>query len=176
MAEVIVALDLPQGSDALRLLDRLPQARWVKIGPVMMTREGARFVGTLIGRGLRVFLDLKWHDIPTTVAEAVTAAWELGVSLASVHTLGGSAMMEAAAVAAGPDLELVGVTVFTCHDADSFARAVGRQQVDLSREAARLAQAGIQAGLRGVVCRSGSPLRRTPSLWEQPIWWRGARS
>jgi len=152
MAEVIVALDLPRGSEALRLLDRLPEARWVKIGPVLMTREGTGLVATLVDRGMRVFLDLKWHDIPSTVAEAVTAARDLGVSLATVHTLGGSAMMEAAAAAAGSDLELVGVTVLTSHDAESFARVVGRSQIDLSLEAARLAKAGIQAGLRGVVC------------------------
>jgi orotidine-5'-phosphate decarboxylase len=152
MAEVILALDLPRGSDALRLLDRLPQARWVKVGPVLMTREGARFVGTLVGRGLRVFLDLKWHDIPNTVAEAVTAARELGVRMATVHTLGGSTMMEAAAAAAGGDLDLVGVTVLTSHDAGSYARVLGRTQVDLSEEATRLALAAVQAGLRGVVC------------------------
>jgi orotidine-5'-phosphate decarboxylase len=152
MAEVIVALDLPAGSEAIRLLDRLPEARWVKVGPVLMIREGARLVATLVDRGLRVFLDLKWHDIPNTVAEAVTAARELGVSLATVHTLGGSTMMETAAAAARPDLELVGVTVLTSHDAESFARALGHNQVDLSLEAARLARAGIQAGLRGAVC------------------------
>jgi orotidine-5'-phosphate decarboxylase len=155
MAEVIVALDLPRGSDALRLLDRLPQARWVKVGPILMTREGPGFVRALAGRGLRVFLDLKWHDIPNTVAEAVTAARELGVSMATVHTLGGSSMMEAAAAAAGPDLDLVGVTVLTSHDADSFGRVLGRTQVDLPQEATRLALAAIQAGLRGLVC---SPL------------------
>jgi orotidine-5'-phosphate decarboxylase len=155
MAEVIVALDLPGGSDALRLLDRLPQARWVKVGPVLMTREGPEFLRALVGRGLRVFLDLKWHDIPNTVAEAVTAARELGVSMATVHTLGGSSMMEAAAAAAGQDLDLVGVTVLTSHDADSFGRALGRTQVDLPQEATRLAVAAIQAGLRGLVC---SPL------------------
>ena len=65
-----------------------------------MTREGPDFVRALIDRGLKVFLDLKWHDIPNTVAGAVTAAREMGVAMATVHTLGGRAMMEAAAVAA----------------------------------------------------------------------------
>ena len=73
MAEVIVALDLPTGSDALRLLDRLPDARWVKVGSILMTREGPDLIAVLTERGLRVFLDLKWHDIPNTVAEAVDA-------------------------------------------------------------------------------------------------------
>ncbi len=72
MAEVILALDLPSGAEALRLLDRLPEIRWVKVGSILMTREGAPFVRGLIARGHRVFLDLKWHDIPNTVAGAVT--------------------------------------------------------------------------------------------------------
>jgi orotidine-5'-phosphate decarboxylase len=75
MAEVIVALDLPDGPNALRLLDRLPETRWVKVGSILMTREGPHLVEVLIDRGLHVFLDLKWHDIPNTVAEAVAARW-----------------------------------------------------------------------------------------------------
>lgn len=74
------------------------------------------------------------------------------MSMATVHTLGGSTMMEAAAAAAGRDLDLVGVTVLTSHDAGSYARLLGRTQVDLSLEATRLAETAVQAGLRGVVC------------------------
>ena len=93
----------------------------------------AGLVRQLTGRGLKVFLDLKWHDIPNTVAGAVTAAREMGVSMASVHTLGGAAMLEAAVVAAGSELDLVGVTVLTSHDPSEYSRAVGRKGVDLSR-------------------------------------------
>src|SRR3954452_11161994 len=100
MAEVIVALDLPGGAEALRLLDRLPEARWGKVGSILMTREGPELIRRLVDRGLQVFLDLKWHDIPNTVAEAVSAATALGAAMATVHTLGGSAMMAAAATAA----------------------------------------------------------------------------
>ncbi|MEP7176568.1 MAG: orotidine-5'-phosphate decarboxylase [Gemmatimonadales bacterium] len=152
MAEVIVALDLASGSEALRLLDRLPEARWVKVGSILMTREGPDLVRVLTERGLRVFLDLKWHDIPNTVAEAVTAARGLGVSIATVHALGGAAMMEAAAAAAGGKLGLVGVTVLTSHDPASYARAVGRSEVELSDEVARQSGEAIRAGLAGVVC------------------------
>jgi len=154
MAEVVLALDLPSGLEAMRLLDRLPEARWVKVGSILMTREGAPLVRALIGRGLRVFLDLKWHDIPTTVAGAVMAARELGVSMATVHTLGGRTMMEAAAVAAGGDVALVGVTVLTSHDAASYGRATGRRDVSLVEEAMRQAKEVVSAGLSGVVCSS----------------------
>ena len=154
MAEVVLALDLPDATEALRLLDRLPDVSWVKVGSILMTREGAPFVRALVGRGLRVFLDLKWHDIPHTVAGAVTAARELGVSMATVHTLGGRNMMEAAAAAAG-DLALVGVTVLTSHDAATYGRATGRSDVRLADEAMRQAREAAAAGLAGVVC---SPL------------------
>ena len=152
MIELILALDLPRCADALRLLDLLPDVRWVKVGSILMTREGPDFVRQLTGRGLKVFLDLKWHDIPNTVAGAVTAAREIGVSMATVHTLGGSVTLEAAAVAAGGDLALVGVTVLTSHDAASYGRAVGRNDMDLGREAERLARVATEAGLQGVVC------------------------
>jgi orotidine-5'-phosphate decarboxylase len=155
MAELILALDVPRAADALSLLDRLPALRWVKVGPILMTREGPGLIRQLTGRGLKVFLDLKWHDIPNTVAGAVTAAREMGASMATLHTLGGAAMLEAAAVAAGTELDLVGVTVLTSHDPAAYARAVGRTDVDLSREVERQAIVAARAGLRGVVC---SPL------------------
>jgi orotidine-5'-phosphate decarboxylase len=117
-----------------------------------MTREGPDLLRVLVDRGLRVFLDLKWHDIPNTVAEAVVAARDLGVSMATVHTLGGTAMMEAAAAAAVGRIGLVGVTVLTSHDSASYARAVGRTEVDLAREVERLSAEAVRSGLAGVVC------------------------
>ena len=162
MADVIVALDLPSGSDALRLLDRLPEARWVKVGSILMTREGPDLVSVLTERGLRVFLDLKWHDIPNTVAEAVGSARALGVAMATVHTLGGAGMMEAAAVAADGQIALVGVTVLTSHEPASYARAVGRPAVDLADEVVRQSGEALRAGLAGVVCspHEVAPVRR----------------
>ncbi|MFN2317625.1 MAG: orotidine-5'-phosphate decarboxylase [Gemmatimonadales bacterium] len=155
MAEVILALDLPDREASLTLLDRLPALRWVKVGSVLMTREGPGLLGELRARGLEVFLDLKWHDIPNTVAGAVGAARDLGVRMATVHTLGGVEMMRAAAAAAGPELGLVGVTVLTSHDARSFGRATGRHEVDITAEGPRLARHAMESGLRGIVC---SPL------------------
>jgi orotidine-5'-phosphate decarboxylase len=152
VAEIVVALDLPDPDAALRLVERLPGIRWVKVGSVLMTRAGAPFVQELRRRQLRVFLDLKWHDIPNTVAGAVAAARDLGVAMATVHTVGGRAMLEAAAGAAGPDLALVGVTVLTSHDAASYAEAVGREHVVISEEAERLTRIALGAGISGLVC------------------------
>lgn len=152
MAELILALDTPRGADALRLLDRLPALQWVKVGSILMTRDGPDFVRQLTARGLKVFLDLKWHDIPNTVAGAVTAAREIGVAMATVHTLGGRAMLEAAAVAAGGELSLLGVTVLTSHEPGSYAKALGRSEADIPREVERLALVAAEAGLQGVVC------------------------
>lgn len=156
MAEIAVALDLATARDALALADRLPGLRWVKIGPVLFVREGPALVRACRERGLHVFLDLKWHDIPSTVAGAVTAARELGVTMATVHCLGGPRMLEAAVRAAG-DLALVGVTVLTSHDGADFAEVLGRGVPDVAWEAERLARAALRAGLRGVVA-SGQEL------------------
>jgi orotidine-5'-phosphate decarboxylase len=152
VSEIIVALDTTSADEALRLLDRIPAARWVKVGSVLMTRAGAPLIRRLQERGLRVFLDLKWHDIPNTVAAAVEAARDQGVAMATVHTLGGPRMLEAASRASGIDLALVGVTVLTSHSPDEFGRTLGRPTPDLLAEAVRLAGEARVAGLRGVVC------------------------
>ena len=151
MAELIVAFDLESGRDALALAHRLPNLRWAKIGPVLFTREGPALVREFTQRGVQVFLDLKWHDIPSIIAGAVAAAGELGVSMATVHCLGGAAVLKAAAEAAGNGLTLVGVTVLTSHDAAQMEGVLGRGVPDIGFEAERLARAALKAGLRGVV-------------------------
>jgi len=150
VAELIVALDLPSGADALALADRLPGIGWAKLGPVLFVREGPALARELTARGVRVFLDLKWHDIPTTVAGAVAAARDLGVAMATVHCLGGLEMLAAAGKTAG-DLALLGVTVLTSHDAAGLEQVLGRGVPDVGFEAERLAKLARQAGLRGVV-------------------------
>ena len=155
MAELILALDVPDRASALGMLDRLPSLRWVKIGSILMTAEGPGLVREITGRGLSVFLDLKWHDIPNTVRGAVAAARGLGVRMTTVHLLGGPAMLRAAVEAAGDDLAVVGVTVLTSHDEAEYAHTTGRPSVRLLDEAARLARMGMAAGLAGVV---SSPL------------------
>jgi len=155
LAELILALDLPDRESALRLIGRIPSLRWVKVGSVLMTAEGPALVRELVGRGLSVFLDLKWHDIPNTVRGAVSAARGLGVRMVSVHLLGGPAMLRAAAEAGGDEMAVVGVTVLTSHDEAEYAHTTGRPSVRLLDEVARLARLGMSAGLAGVV---SSPL------------------
>src|SRR6266540_583130 len=145
MAELIVAFDVSSGREALALAGRLPGLRWAKIGPVLFGREGPSLIKEFTQRGVRVFLDLKWHDIPSIVASAVAAARELGVSMTTVHCLGGR------------DLAVVGVTVLTSHDAAELEGVLGRGVPDVGFEAERLARAALQAGLRGVVA-SGQEL------------------
>jgi orotidine-5'-phosphate decarboxylase len=150
VSDLIVAFDLPSGREALDLAARLPGLRWAKIGPVLHVREGPPLVREFAARGIRVFLDLKWHDIPSVVAGAVEAARAQGVTMATVHALAGPAALAAAAREAG-DLALVGVTVLTSHDASEYEQVVGRGVPDLGVETERLARLAVGAGLRGVV-------------------------
>jgi orotidine-5'-phosphate decarboxylase len=140
-----------------------------------MTREGSALLRTLVDGGYRVFLDLKWHDIPNTVAGAVTVARDLGVTMATIHALGGPAMMEAAAAAAGQDLALIGVTVLTSHDATSYGRAVGRDRVDLPTEVERHTRGAMAAGLAGVVCSPQEIARVRPIVADGRIVVPGIR-
>ncbi len=157
MPELIVAFDVASGRDALAIADRLPELQWAKLGPVLFVREGPALVREFAARGVRVFLDLKWHDIPSTVAEAASVARTLGVAVATVHCLGGHEMLAAAVRAAGDDLALVGVTLLTSHVPADVEQILGRGVPDLGFEAARLARLAVGAGLRGVVA-SGSEL------------------
>lgn len=150
MAELIVAFDLPSGREALALADRLPALRWAKLGSALFVREGPALVREFTARSVRVFLDLKWHDIPSTVARAVAAAHEMGIGMATVHCLGGHDMLVAAVQAAG-DLPLVGVTVLTSHTSADVEQIVGRGVPDIGFESERLARIALGAGLRGVV-------------------------
>ncbi|MCU0241325.1 MAG: orotidine-5'-phosphate decarboxylase [Vicinamibacteria bacterium] len=120
---LIVALDVAEPDEASRLVELLAgRVGMFKIGSQLFTLAGPDFVHRLTGRGLKVFLDLKYHDIPNTVANAVSAASRLGVSLIDVHALGGSAMMEAA-VGALPAMasRLLAITILTSHNEHSLA-------------------------------------------------------
>jgi len=151
VAELVLALDVERLEPGLALLDRLPGVRWVKVGSILFGAEGPPAVERLVDRGLSVFLDLKWHDIPNTVAGAVTAARRLGVRMATVHALGGRAMIGAAKEAAGEELAIVAVTVLTSHLADQWSEVVGRPLEQVGPEVERLARMAVRAGADGVV-------------------------
>jgi orotidine-5'-phosphate decarboxylase len=149
----IIALDVPDGDAALALLDRLGGgAGFVKVGLQLFTAEGPAIVRAMRERGIRVFLDLKLHDIPNTVAHAVKSAITLDVELLTVHASGGAAMLRAAAdAAAGSPLNLLAVTVLTSLDDAGLAQAWGRDAVATENEVARLAALAKECGIPGVV-------------------------
>jgi orotidine-5'-phosphate decarboxylase len=147
---LIVALDVPSAEEATALVDRLAGlAGMFKVGSQLFTASGPDLVRGLVARGEKVFLDLKYHDIPNTVAGAVSAACRLGVSLVDVHALGGQAMMEAA-VGAMPAMgtRLLAITVLTSHDAAGLGElGVAGEVTDTVRRLALLAHAAEVDGV-----------------------------
>lgn len=148
---LIVALDLPSVAEADALAERLAgHVGLFKVGSQLFSAGGIEVVRRLVARGERVFLDLKYHDIPNTVAGAVAAAGGLGVSLVDVHALGGSAMIAAAVKAkADPGLRLLAITILTSHDAATLAELGLAGPVP--EAVVRLARMAQQAGADGVV-------------------------
>jgi len=163
MAEVIVALDYAAGEEALDLVEALGSAGdFYKVGLELFSREGPRIVEALTQRDKRVFLDLKLHDIPNTVARSVGAARDLGVDFLTLHTTGGGPMMVAAAEAAGAELTLLGVTVLTSLAVSDVEEVWNRELGSLADEVVRLAGLAKEAGVGGVVASPMEvrPLRR----------------
>ena len=153
-SRVIVALDYADAQSAMALVDRLqPSACRLKVGKELFTAAGPAFVATIAQRGFDIFLDLKFHDIPNTVAQACKAAAQLGVWMVNVHALGGRTMMSAAreAIESAPrKLHLIAVTVLTSM-AEPDLREVGIEAGPFA-EAMKLAQLAADCGLDGVVC------------------------
>ncbi|HKJ76502.1 MAG TPA: orotidine-5'-phosphate decarboxylase [Gammaproteobacteria bacterium] len=151
---LIVALDLAEPQEAVNLARQLrPDACRLKVGKELFTRGGPAVVESLQGLGFEVFLDLKFHDIPNTVARACAAAAELGVWMVNVHTLGGRPMMEAARDAvegAAHRPLLIGVTILTSmRDEDLHEVGLAGTAMD---NVSRLAALAESSGLDGVVC------------------------
>uniref|UniRef100_Q0HV17 Orotidine 5'-phosphate decarboxylase n=1 Tax=Shewanella sp. (strain MR-7) TaxID=60481 RepID=Q0HV17_SHESR len=152
---ILVALDYDNKNHALQLIDQLdPNMCRLKVGKEMFTLFGPQLVEDIHDRGFELFLDLKFHDIPNTVAKAVAAAAELGVWMTNVHASGGLAMMEAAKKALlpyGNDAPmLIAVTVLTSMS-DKDLKLIGID-VPAFEHVQRLAKLTKQAGLDGVVC------------------------
>lgn len=151
---IIVALDFPEASQALDLATRLDPGRCrLKVGSELYTAAGPTLIETLQNRGFQIFLDLKFHDIPNTVAGACRVAGDLGVWMVNVHAQGGRRMMMAARDALGafssPPL-LLAVTVLTSLDVEDL-KELGLE-VSPAELVSRLASLAMTAGLDGVVC------------------------
>jgi len=159
---IIVALDGMGPEQALAFAARLPQLRWVKVGLELYTAAGPPVVQQLRDLGKRVFLDLKFHDIPATMAGACRSAARIGAELITVHACAGSqalvaarhAAEDAAADTAQPCPTLLAVTVLTSWEASRFAAELAIEE-PLGAYVPRLAQLAASAGLGGCVC---SPL------------------
>lgn len=153
-AQIIVALDEPTWADAERIVNQLgSRADFYKVGLQLFTSAGPAAVEKVKASGAKVFLDLKLHDIPNTVASAVKSAVALGVDLCTIHLSGGPEMCAAAVEAAGDRLTVLGVTVLTSSN-DETLRAVGID-TPVAKQVSRLARMGFDEGLRGFVA---SPL------------------
>lgn len=177
--ELIVVLDMDTREEALAAVAAAGPCRWFKIGAQLFTRLGPDIVREVQGMGKNVFLDLKYHDIPNTVAHAAKAAADLGAGLMTLHATGGRAMIEAARKAVeGSTTRILAVTVLT-----SVSEAVLRNEIGICEtpQAAvtRLAVQAVDAGAHGIVCSpleitalrkalGGDPLIVTPGV--RPEW------
>jgi orotidine-5'-phosphate decarboxylase len=155
----IVALDFPDAERAMTLVQQLDEkCRFYKVGSELFTASGADIIQWLRDTGCDVFLDLKFHDIPNTVAGAMRNVSKMGVRLATVHASGGSKMMDAAVEAAGDTCGVLAVTVLTSLDDAQLGEAWGRERVDVENEVLRLAELARSSGVHGIVC-SGQEAR-----------------
>jgi orotidine-5'-phosphate decarboxylase len=150
--ELIVALDVDTIEEGLALVDELGDSvTWYKIGKQLFTRFGPAAVASIKARGKKVFLDLKYHDIPNTVAQAVKSAAAIGADMTNVHASGGPAMLQAAAKAAGgSNTLLIAVTVLTSMNQEELA-AIGITASPME-QVVRLAKLTQAAGVPGIVC------------------------
>ncbi len=154
MTPLIIALDVDSANKALALADQLdPNLCRVKVGKELFTRCGPEILTALHARGFEVFLDLKFHDIPNTCAQAVLAAADQGVWMVNVHASGGPRMMSAAAAVLAQHrlpTHLIAVTVLTSMNAAELSEL--NVSVSLETQVLHLARLAQQSGLQGVVC------------------------
>ena len=159
--ELILALDLKSPEEALNLLKRLGLSiKWVKIGLQLFTAGGLDFVHEVADRDYRIFLDLKLHDIPNTVAKAVQSISALPVELLTLHASGGSEMIEAANRARNdyaPNLNLLAVTVLTSMNSEQLHEL--NVHATAEKQVIHLADLSLKAGVQGLV---SSPIELTP--------------
>ena len=148
--KIIVALDVATKEKALILVEQLrEEISFFKIGLQLYTAEGPEIVRSVLSTGARVWLDLKLHDIPNTVARAVESASNLGVHMLTIHLSGGSEMIRAATAARANNISILGVTVLTSATEETL-REIGIAG-KVEDQVFRLAKLGVEAGIDGVV-------------------------
>ena len=163
MSPIFVAIDTPDLERARSLSQQVQaDAGGVKLGLEFFSANGPAGVASIRELGLPVFLDLKLHDIPNTVAKAVEALRPLKAAVLTVHAAGGRVMLEAAKAAAGPATKVVAVTVLTSLDGEDL-RSIGIQS-DPGEQVARLGELARSAGLDGIVC-SGAEVGAAHAAW-----------
>jgi len=149
---LIAALDVDSSAEAFAIVEKIgPSVEWYKVGKQLFTRCGPELISGLKQRGKKIFLDLKYHDIPNTVAQAVRSAAAIGADMVNVHASGGPAMLAAAAAAAAEcNVCLIAVTVLTSLDQQEL-KAIGIEDSPAA-QVLRLARLTQDSGLAGVVC------------------------
>lgn len=151
-SELIAVLDVDTQEEALTIVDLCGRCEWFKIGSQLFTRCGPAVVKAVQERGKKVMLDLKYHDIPNTVAHAVKNAAQLGAGLCTLHASGGRAMIEAARrEVEGTDTRLLAVTVLTSMDSGTLRNDIGLDEPP-AKVVPRWAKMAVEAGAHGIVC------------------------
>jgi orotidine-5'-phosphate decarboxylase len=165
MNPIFVAIDTPRLEQALAIGEAVREhAGGLKLGLEFFAAQGPAGVRRLSSLGLPIFLDLKFHDIPNTVGQAVAALTELEPAILTVHAAGGAAMINAAKSAAGPRTKVVAVTVLTSLDADDLT-CIGVDSAP-SDQVVRLAMLARDSGVDGIVC-SGAEIGTVRGLWSE---------
>ena len=157
--KIIVALDGMDKNNVFNLLEKIPEIIWVKVGLELFVNEGPDVLSILRDKGKKIFLDLKFHDIPTTVARACFAASQTGAEFISLHTCAGMKALKMASVAAQEGAskvnlsppKLLGITILTSWTKESFANDLLIDQ-SIDQRVKHLAEIALNSGLGGCVC------------------------
>lgn len=167
--QLIVVLDVDTRDEAIGIVDACTECEWFKVGFQLFTRCGPDIVREILGRGKRVMLDLKFHDIPNTVNKAAKAAADLGVSLFTLHAGGGRDMIAAACEAVeNTDARALAVTVLTSLSETMLREEVGLQESP-EEAVVRLAAMAVDAGAHGLVCSPKEIVRLRETLGAGPL-------
>lgn len=150
--KIVIGLDVSTFEGVEAILSHCKDALWFKVGSQLFTKYGPTVIDFLKRQNRRVFLDLKFHDIPNTVKNAVLSAVELGVDLLTVHSLGGKKMIESALKAVeGTSVKILAVTILTSHSEKELNEEIGIPG-SIGNAVIRLAKMAVSAGAHGVVC------------------------